>query len=134
MGCSFTGGADSPEPFWELLIAGQGAVRAIPPGRCDVRRFYDPAPGRLGMTQVREAGFLQHPFTRFDPQPFEIPSREAESLDPQPRLLLEVTQWMRMFPPFDRGLIGKGKDLGTVKAEEMASFVPEESGWLRKTG
>ncbi|MSR12873.1 MAG: SDR family NAD(P)-dependent oxidoreductase [Gammaproteobacteria bacterium] len=95
MGCRFPGGADDPERFWELLLSGRDAVCEVPTERWDIRRFFDPEPGRLGKTHVREAGFLQQSIYQFDPLPFGVSPREAEAMDPQQRLLLE-TAWESM--------------------------------------
>ena len=114
MACRFPGGADNPERFWELLISGRDAVCEVPAERWDIRRFFDPEPGRSGKTQVREAGFLQQPFAQFDPQPFGISPREAEGLDPQQRLLLEVT-W--------ESLEDAGQDLARLRGSSTGVFM-----------
>ena len=43
MACRFPGGADNPQKFWELLVAGKNVVSEIPGerwqvNRCDVSR------------------------------------------------------------------------------------------------
>jgi len=83
IGCRFPGGADSPPRFWELLEAGQDAVQSLEQRwtlvgtqpRGDVPRW---------------AGLLTEAVDRFDASFFGIAPREARSLDPQHRLLLEV--------------------------------------------
>ncbi len=91
MGCRFPGGANSPAAFWELLQNGVDAIVDVPEDRWDIRRFYDPDPGKPGKMYVKQAGFLQEKIDRFDAQFFGISPREAAPLDPQQRLLLEVT-------------------------------------------
>lgn len=89
IGCRFPGGVDSPESYWEMLSAGRDALVAIPGGRWQVEKFYDPdlAPGT---SRVRRGGFLTCPIDEFDAAFFGISPREADHIDPQQRLLLEV--------------------------------------------
>ncbi len=89
IGCRFPGGANDPSTYWHLLSNGIDAVTVLPPDRGDIAQYYDPDP-QTGKTYTREGGFI-HQVDRFDPQFFGISPREAVSLDPQHRLLLEVT-------------------------------------------
>ena len=41
MSCRFPGGANSPEAFWQLLRAGQDAVKEVPAERWDVNEYAD---------------------------------------------------------------------------------------------
>src|SRR4051812_43866731 len=91
MGCRFPGGASSPQAFWELLSNGVDAVCEVPADRWDWRRFYDPDPEKPGKVYVKRGGFLKEPVTEFDPLFFGISPREAAAIDPQQRLLMEVT-------------------------------------------
>jgi acyl transferase domain-containing protein/acyl carrier protein len=90
IGCRFPGGADGPAAFWRQLLAGTDAVTEIPPDRWDLDALYDADPDALGKTYSRWGAFLDG-IDQFDPQFFGIAPREATSLDPQHRLLLEVT-------------------------------------------
>ncbi|HYO56083.1 SDR family NAD(P)-dependent oxidoreductase, partial [Archangium sp.] len=79
MGCRFPGGADTPEAYWKLLVAGTDAVRR------------EPASRRVGPDTgaPRWAGYLED-VSGFDAKFFGISPREAASMDPRQRLLLEV--------------------------------------------
>jgi hypothetical protein len=91
MGCRFPGSASSPDRYWALLRDGRDAIVDIPEDRWDVRRYYDPDPEKPGKSYVRRGGFLQESIYDFDAHFFGISSREAAILDPQQRVLLEVT-------------------------------------------
>lgn len=91
MGCRFPGGASSPEAFWQLLSNGVDAVCDVPADRWDWRRFYDPDPEKPGKVYVKRGGFLREPVAEFDPLFFGISPREAMAIDPQQRLLMEVS-------------------------------------------
>jgi epothilone polyketide synthase D len=90
VGCRLPGGASSPEAFWSLLCAGFDGVTEVPRDRWDVDAYYDPDPDAPGRMYTRRGAFLDH-IDRFDPQFFGISPREAAALDPQQRLMLEVS-------------------------------------------
>ena len=89
MGCRFPGGADSPERYWELLRDGVDGVREVPRDRWDVDAVFDPDPAAPGKMSATHGGFLDRVDT-FDAGFFGILRREAERMDPQHRLFLEV--------------------------------------------
>ncbi|MFI9245144.1 SDR family NAD(P)-dependent oxidoreductase [Streptomyces sp. NPDC053086] len=77
-------GANSPEEFWALLAEGRHAVRDMPAGRRT-----DPIWAETGPGVPLRGGFLDE-VEGFDAEFFRVSPREAKSLDPQHRLLLEV--------------------------------------------
>lgn len=88
--CRFPGGASTPEAYWQLLRDGVDAVTEVPADRWAIDALYDPDPEAPGKMTTRYGGFLQH-IDQFDPQFFGISPREAVSMDPQQRLVLEVS-------------------------------------------
>ncbi|WP_410653340.1 SDR family NAD(P)-dependent oxidoreductase [Amycolatopsis sp. cmx-4-54] len=90
IGCRFAGGVDSPDTFWNLLERGGDAIREVPPERWAVDEVYDPQPGVLGRTVSRWGGFLDS-VGGFDTAAFGITEYEAEAMDPQHRMLAQVT-------------------------------------------
>ena len=89
VGCRFPG-ATNLEELWRLLRDGVDAITEIPSDRWDVDALYDPVPGAVGKMSTRWGGFLTG-LDRFDPHFFGISPREAAGMDPQQRVLLEVT-------------------------------------------
>lgn len=86
--CRFPG-ANNHEAFWQLLHDGLDVITEVPASRWDVNAFYDPNLGIPGKTVTRWGGFLDQ-VDEFDPQFFRISPREAQYIDPQQRLVLEV--------------------------------------------
>lgn len=84
IGCRFPG-AKNPQAFWQLLCDGVDAISEIPKDRWDVESFSD-----AEETSTHWGGFVDK-VDRFDPEFFGIAPREALSMDPQQRFLLEVT-------------------------------------------
>jgi myxalamid-type polyketide synthase MxaD len=89
MGCRFPGAANL-QAFWQLLQGGVDAITEVPRDRWDVDAFYDPNPTKPGKMSTRWGGFLDQ-VDHFDPHFFGISPREAASMDPQQRLMLQVT-------------------------------------------
>jgi polyketide synthase 2/polyketide synthase 5 len=85
MGCRFPGGAGSPDELWRLLAEGRDAVTERPAGRLELCGAGD----EQGSAALRHGGFLPD-VTGFDAEFFGVSAREADVVDPQHRLLLEV--------------------------------------------
>ncbi len=94
IGCRFPGGVNSPGSFWELLKNEVDAIREIPSSRMNVEALYDPRPATPGRIMTHWGGFLED-IDQFDASFFGLSPREAERLDPQQRLILEVA-WEAM--------------------------------------
>ncbi|WP_417736066.1 beta-ketoacyl synthase N-terminal-like domain-containing protein [Rosistilla oblonga] len=90
MGCRFPG-ADDLDRFWQLLNRGDCAIGRVPEERWDAAALTSPHPKTPGKMITDRGGYIGQ-VDRFDSRFFEITRREASSLDPQHRLLLE-TAW-----------------------------------------
>ncbi len=90
MGCRFPGGADNPALFWKLLKNGEDATTDLPGDRWNIDEYYDSDPDAPGKMYMRRGGFLGS-IDRFDATFFGISPREAVCMDPQHRLVLEVS-------------------------------------------
>ncbi|AFZ28245.1 amino acid adenylation enzyme/thioester reductase family protein (plasmid) [Cylindrospermum stagnale PCC 7417] len=88
IGCRFPG-ANHPEAFWHLLRNGVDAITEVPSERWDIDTLYDPKPVTPGKMNTRFGSFLEQ-VDLFAPRFFRISPREAERMDPQQRLILEV--------------------------------------------
>lgn len=91
MSCRFPGGANSPVEFWKILSSGLDVIGDIPAERWDKRAFYDPDGAAPGKMYTMRGGFLDVPVDRFDAAFFNVSPREAGAMDPQQRILLELS-------------------------------------------
>ncbi len=89
MSCRFPKAKDV-DSYWTVMRDGVDAITEIPSSRWDVDEFYDPNPGKPGKMYTRWGGFINN-IDKFDAHFFNIAPREAKTMDPQHRLLLEVT-------------------------------------------
>ncbi|MCB0171117.1 MAG: acyltransferase domain-containing protein [Anaerolineae bacterium] len=90
MGIRFPGETNTPEAFWQLLRDGVDAIITTPLDRWDPDTYYASDSDTPGKMSTRGGGFLSD-VSRFDPHFFGISPREAISMDPQQRMLLEVS-------------------------------------------
>ena len=91
MSCRFPGGATNPKEYWKLLVENRESLCPPPIERWDHSLFYDPLKTTPNSIYLKESSFLQNSIRRFDAKFFGISPREAEEIDPQHRLLLELS-------------------------------------------
>jgi polyketide synthase 2 len=89
MGCRLPGDIDSPAALWHLLAEGRDAVAAPPAERAALWGTPPPTGPADGSGLPSVGGYLRE-VSGFDADFFGISGREADVLDPQHRLLLEV--------------------------------------------
>jgi acyl transferase domain-containing protein/acyl carrier protein len=89
MSCRLPGADGLPE-FWRLLQSGTDAISDVPADRWDTGYYFHPNPKLPGKMYTRRGGFLRD-VDKFDAAFFGIAPREAQNLDPQQRILLELT-------------------------------------------
>ncbi|KAL2863130.1 uncharacterized protein BJX67DRAFT_384987 [Aspergillus lucknowensis] len=87
----FPGDATNPENFWEMLMARKCASSTYPPDRLNIDAHYNPTGNRLDTLSVNGGHFITGDLGAFDPPFFSLTTAEAESMDPQQRLALEVS-------------------------------------------
>ncbi|MCR8978410.1 SDR family NAD(P)-dependent oxidoreductase [Brevibacillus laterosporus] len=82
-------GAENLEQYWQNLCSGKNSITEIPEDRWDWKEYYDSEKGKKGAIYTKWGGFIENIDT-FDPLFFQISPKEAEQMDPQERLFLEV--------------------------------------------
>jgi acyl transferase domain-containing protein/enoyl-CoA hydratase/carnithine racemase/acyl carrier protein/SAM-dependent methyltransferase len=87
MACRLPGGINTPEDLWDCLVNERSVIGGLPPGRFDWPEGIDPVGRHKG---IDRGGFLDD-VAAFDAPFFRISPTEAESMDPQQRMLLELS-------------------------------------------
>lgn len=90
IGCRFPGEVNSPTEFWEKLKGGLDAITDVPADRWQLEEYYDPDTNKAGKIKSAKGGFIKD-IDKFDAEFFSIFPAEAQCIDPQQRMLLEVT-------------------------------------------
>ena len=92
IGCRFPGNVNDVQTFWKMLVEATDCTSEAPEDRFDVKYYYHPTPRTEGKMYNRRGGYVDsNIFRKFDRQFFRMPPTEANHLDPQIRMLLEVT-------------------------------------------
>lgn len=126
IGVRFPGDVNSPEEFWNLLCEKGDALTEIPADRWDVEAMYAPEFRRAGKISVKRGGFIKN-VDKFDAGFFGISPLEASRMDPQQRMLLEVSYEAIQ----DAGL--RLNDLDNSKAAVFVGISAHDYGDLQNT-
>lgn len=112
-GCRFAGDVNNPSELWRLLANPTDLSREIPAGRFNIDAFFHPDGEYHGTTNSPKAYFLDQDHRVFDAGFFNITPKEAEAIDPQQRMLLEVVY---------EALEDAGYTLRSCSGEKVAVF------------
>ncbi|KAH0529049.1 hypothetical protein TsFJ059_003849 [Trichoderma semiorbis] len=89
--CRFPGGSNSPAKLWELLKEPRDILKPIDETRLRLSKFHHNNGEHHGSTDVQGASYtLEDDCRLFDASFFGISPLEADIMDPQQRILLEV--------------------------------------------
>ncbi len=108
IGCRFPG-ANNPTEFWQFIQSGRDAIQEVPDERWQAQL------AQLASSKISsiQGGFLEQ-IDGFDSQFFGIAPREADRIDPQHRLLLEVA-W--------EALEAAGQPIAQLSGSETGVFI-----------
>ncbi len=112
LACRFPG-ASNIDAYRRLLADGRHGIIEVPRERWDLDAYYAPESGTPGKMSTRYGGFCAD-IDKFDAPLFRIPPREAEAMDPQHRVVLEVA-W--------ETLESAGVPLEAISGTQTAVFV-----------
>ncbi|MFI0741779.1 SDR family NAD(P)-dependent oxidoreductase [Streptomyces sp. NPDC021100] len=88
--CRLPGGIGGLPELWTALEEERDMITTVPADRFDTARFVDVSGPRTGKSYTAAGGFLDD-VAGFDAAYFGIAPKEAAAMDPQHRLLLELT-------------------------------------------
>lgn len=84
-------GSNTVEEFWENLKSGKNLIREVPENRWSVDQYYSPDKGAKNKSYTKWAGFIDN-IDLFDADFFQVKDIDAQVMDPQHRILLELSQ------------------------------------------
>ncbi|MFI7358222.1 aminotransferase class I/II-fold pyridoxal phosphate-dependent enzyme [Streptomyces avidinii] len=91
LGCRFPGAPDI-SAYWKLLLSGERQFAAVPKERWNHETFHEPGdPSAPHAAYTDQVAFLDD-VDRFDAAHYGVPPARARAMDPQHRLLLDVTR------------------------------------------
>ncbi|MEH6630601.1 MAG: amino acid adenylation domain-containing protein [Halopseudomonas aestusnigri] len=114
--------------FWENLKNGRDCITEVPGERWDWRDYHDPVKGKPGKSYTNRGGFISD-IDRFDPRFFRIPPADAQFIDPQERLFLEIA-WRAIEDAghTPESLSGEGRT-GVFVGAMNSLYLPQASHW-----
>jgi acyl transferase domain-containing protein len=136
IGLRLPGGIKDPQAFYDFLYSKKDARIPIPTNRFNIDGFYNPSP-KVGSLGFKHGYFLDCDLEKFDAGFFTATKAEAELIDPQQRLLMEV-----VYEAFQNAGESnwRGKKIGCYAGvygedwHDLHSIDTQETGMYRTTG
>ncbi|MEY9872142.1 acyl transferase domain-containing protein [Streptacidiphilus sp. MAP12-33] len=126
LGCRFPG-ARNPQEYWRVLLAAERQFGPVPAERWDHAAYFDPDDRRGSKASYTDRIAVLDGVDQFDAAHFRISPRRVQTMDPQHRLLLQVSRealqdagWERR--PFDRASTGV---FFAMSSSEYAEYSPD---------
>ncbi|WP_169790445.1 type I polyketide synthase [Streptacidiphilus anmyonensis] len=126
MGCRFPG-AQNLQDYWRLLLSGRRQFTSVPSDRWDHAEYFDPDDKRGAKGSYTDQIAVIDGVDQFDAAHFRMSPRRVQNMDPQHRLLLQVSRealqdagWERR--PFDRATTGV---FFAMSSSEYAEYSPD---------
>ncbi|KAH8169844.1 KR domain-containing protein [Sarocladium implicatum] len=91
LSCRFPGDGVGPSNFWDSICDGKSAWSEIPRDRFNAEAFWSGDNKKRHGSITKSGHFLKDDVSQFDANFFSISRAEANAMDPQHRLMLEVT-------------------------------------------
>ncbi|KAI0204323.1 PKSN polyketide synthase for alternapyrone biosynthesis [Astrocystis sublimbata] len=88
--CRFAGEASSMGSLWDMISNVRTGHGPVPSDRWDSKVWHHPDPDRKGGISTQHGYFLNQDISQFDAPFFSVTAKEAASMDPMKRMLLEV--------------------------------------------
>ena len=121
-------GAQSMGELWHNLAGGQCAVAQIPSERWDWRRYFAEEKGLPGHLYTRWGGFIEG-IDQFDPAFFNLSRTEAERMDPQERLFLQVAYHSVEDAGYNPATLHQQGEVGVFVGVMNGSYNPLSNYW-----
>ncbi|KAB5511498.1 polyketide synthase [Coniochaeta sp. 2T2.1] len=109
MSCRLPGDISTPGDFWKLMTKGRSCWSPIPSSRFNAAAYQHPNPEKKGTLNSQGGYFISQDLEMFDAGFFDMTKKEAETMDPIQRLLLECS-----YEAFENAGIPK-EDIGGKK-------------------
>lgn len=126
MGCRFPGARNLQE-YWRLLLSGRRQFQSVPADRWDHAEYFDPNDKRGAKGSYTDQLAVIDGVDQFDAAHFRMSPRRVQNMDPQHRLLLQVSRealqdagWERR--EFDRASTGV---FFAMSSSEYSEYSPD---------
>ncbi|GJM16961.1 MAG: hypothetical protein DHS20C13_22880 [Thermodesulfobacteriota bacterium] len=113
--------SESVEKFWENLSMGNDLIREVPPGRWDQNIFHGGNSPMLRKKYTNLGGFLSD-ISMFDANYFKVPEEEAATIDPQQRIMLELSEELFKAAGYNRDYLD-GRDVGIFLGAKENNYI-----------
>ena len=116
--------AGDVEAFMANLRAGRNCISEIPRARWNWQQYYDEKKGQEGRMYSKWGGFLDD-VDKFDPLFFRISPGEAERMDPQERLFLQIAHGAVEDAGYTPATLCESRRVGVFVGAMNSTYAPE---------